>query len=453
MSQPISQSQAVPPEAARAFGVHLMAKPVGPVCNLRCKYCFYLEKKALFPEREPYRMRPEVLEAYIRRCAEANQHVPTGILFAWQGGEPTLLGVDFFRKAVALEKKYCGGRPFQNTLQTNGTLLTDEWCEFLAENNFLIGLSLDGPEAIHDFYRVDARGRPTFARVLRGLKLLQKHGVEYNILACVARETSRRPLAIYHFFREQGVEFIQFLPIVERLPDEAARRMGLSLGTPPGGEATGEVTPWSVEPDAFGDFYIRIFDEWVRRDVGKRFVMNFEWTLFNARGGDGAVCYQRRRCGDACIVEHNGDIYACDHYVYPEFKLGNVLADDVRALAESERQREWGARKERILPKACRACEVAALCRGGCPKHRFAHAGSGEPGRNYLCAGYWKFYRHAAKYLRIFKALLDMDLPCEMIMRAIDQPLVIPASAKTNGKPLVLWVNNHSDQWPGIPAG
>jgi uncharacterized protein len=235
--------------------IHLMAKPAGPACNLRCAYCFYLEKKSLFAPAEHFRMSDEVLEAYVRNYCKANRDSPSGTLFTWQGGEPTLMGVDFFRRAVQLQKRYAAGQRITNALQTNGTLLDDEWCAFLAANKFLVGVSLDGPAFVHDCYRIDARGQPTHAAVMRGLRLLRKHGVEHNILACVNRETARHPAEVYHFFKENNIQFIQFIPVVERLPDETARGAGLRLARPPAldGEETNDVTPWTVEPDDLGD--------------------------------------------------------------------------------------------------------------------------------------------------------------------------------------------------------
>lgn len=432
-----------------ASTIHLMAKPAGPACNLRCEYCFYLEKKAFFPNTAVVasRMTDEVLESYIRQVVAANIKSPAGILFTWQGGEPTLMGIDFFKRAIELEKKYAGNKQFQNTLQTNGTLLDDDWCSFLAKNKFLVGLSLDGPKFIHDNYRRDAAGKPTFKKVFQSLQLLQKHGVEYNVLACISRESSKYPLEIYNFFKESCVEFIQFSPIVERVANNAARQLGLNLCTPPTypnelqfDNEFANVTSWSVEPEAFGNFYSKIFDEWVRHDVGKIFVMNFEWTLFNSIGGGGAVCYMNDRCGNACIVEHNGDVYACDHFVYPEFKLGNILHNDITSMIESKKQCEWGDHKYDALSQVCKDCEVAFICRGGCPKHRFMPSYDGASNQNYLCAGYKKFYNHTAKYIKAFTKLLEFGLPLECIMDAIDKPLIIKASEKTNRPQITLWI-------------
>ncbi len=411
-------------KADTRLAAHLMAKPAGPDCNLNCGYCFYLEKEALFPEGERYRMSDEVLEAYIRKTAEY-QTVPE-LLYAWQGGEPTLMGIDFFRKALELESRFSGGRPVLNAFQTNGTLLDDEWCAFLAENRFLVGLSLDGPEDIHDLYRRDGAGRGTFSRVTRALELLKKHGVEFNILACVTRESAKRPLDVYRFFREQGIGFIQFTPIVERMPSAESERIGLKLGMPAArdGSDRPDVTPWTVLPEDYGDFLIAVFDEWVRHDVGSVFVMNFEWALASWLGDPQSACLFSRHCGNALIVEHNGDVYSCDHFVYPEYRSGNILTDDLGEMVNSEKQREFGAGKETSLPKYCRECDVLFACQGECPKHRFSPAPDGEPGLNYLCPGYRKFFRHARPYLDAIVQTIRLGYPAEKVMDLVRKGMV-----------------------------
>jgi uncharacterized protein len=417
-----------------------MAKPAGPACNLRCEYCFYLEKESLFASHS--KMTDEVLHAYIRNCAQSSSGNPDGPIFAWQGGEPTLMGLDFYRRALELEKRYTNGRPFTNTLQTNGIVLDDQWCQFLAQNKFLVGISLDGPAHIHDRYRRDAAGAGTFDRVVAALKRLQKHGVEYNVMACVARDTAAHPHDVYDFLKTQGAQFIQFLPIVERMADAQSSQLGLHLGTPPSLERLerDDVTPWTVQPNAYGEFLTTIFEDWVRNDVGKVFVMNFEWALNSWMGGDGGSCIASRECGNCLIVEHNGDVYACDHFVYPVFRLGNVLTDSSRDLAGSDRQRAWGMMKETHLPKQCRECEVGPVCRGGCPKHRFKESYDGQPGLNYLCPGYRRFYIATRKYMLAMAKLAEMDLPCDYIMQAIGKPLTIPAGTGANDQDVILWV-------------
>jgi len=407
-------------------GLHVVAKPIGPVCNLDCEYCFYLEKQALFPAGEQYRMTDRVLGAFIAGYISSQ---PTPVVeFVWQGGEPTLLGIDFFKRVVELQKPFAKAKTISNSLQTNGVLLDDDWCRFLKRHNFMVGISLDGPKEIHNRYRKDRRGRGTFDQVMRGLKLLQKFKVEYNVLACVARDTAARPLEVYRFFREAGVEFIQLIPIVERMPDALSARHGLRLAAPAALESReeqGEVTPWSVEPEAWGDFLIGVFEEWVRRDVGKVFIMNFEWALNAWIGNPSPVCVHAQQCGRSLVIEHNGDVYACDHCVYPQYRLGTVLTDSLARMAEKSVQSGFGAAKETALPRWCRGCEVLAACRGGCPKHRFATTFDDEPGLHYLCAGYRKFFLHIRKYLRVMAQLLEHGQPVSLVMEALKGPLVI----------------------------
>jgi len=412
-----------------APGIHVVAKPIGPVCNLDCSYCFYLEKEVLFGPGEQYRMSDEVLSAFISNYI-TNQPTPV-VDFVWQGGEPTLMGIDFFERVVEIQKPFTGQKIITNALQTNGTKLTDEWCSFLKERNFMVGISLDGPQEIHDRYRIGRTGEGTYDRVLRGLRLLQKHGVEYNVLASVARETARRPLDVYNFLKDEGVEFIQFAPVVERLPDERSRSHGLRLASPAAldrEEPQVEVTPWTVIPVEYGDFLIAIFEEWVRNDVGKNFVMNFEWALNAWIGNPSPVCVHTRQCGGSLVLEHNGEVYACDHYVYPEYRMGNVLTDSLSDLARKSRETGFGSAKETALPLRCRECEVLAACRGGCPKHRFSLTVNDEPGLHYLCEGYGNFFRHIRKYLRAMAQLLENGLPVSYIMEAVKGPLLIKKS-------------------------
>jgi uncharacterized protein len=371
-------------------------------------------------------MPEEVLSSFIRKYVESQ---PTPVVeFVWQGGEPTLLGQEFFRKVVELQRPFAGRKTIANSLQTNGTLLDDEWCRFLKKHNFMVGLSLDGPREVHDRYRSDRIGNGSFDRVMRGLKLLQKHGVEYNIMASVARETAARPLEVYRFFRNEGVEFIQFVPIVERLPDAAAREQGLRLAGPAQldrKEPNAEITPWTVVPEEYGNFLIDVYDEWVRNDVGKMFVMNFEWALNAWIGNPSPVCIHASQCGRSVVLEHNGDLFACDHFVYPKYRLGSILNDDLSRMVEESLQSGFGVFKQSTLPVWCEKCDVLAACRGGCPKHRFLETCQGEAGLQYLCAGYKKFFRHIRKYLRLMTTLLENGLPPSYVMEAVKGPLVI----------------------------
>ena len=407
-------------------GIHVVAKPIGPLCNLNCEYCFYLEKQALFAQDEKYRMPDDVLRAFIANYITSQ---PTPIVeFVWQGGEPTLLGIDFFKRVMELQKQFAGAKTITNALQTNGTLLTDEWCAFLKKHNFMVGISLDGPKEIHDRYRRDRKGAGSFDQVMHGLKLLQKYKVEYNVLACVARETARNPLDVYHFFKGQGVEFIQFSPVVERLADSSSRQTSLRLAGPASlqkAEEQVEVTPWSVIPEEYGDFLIAIYDEWVRHDVGNVFVMNFEWALNAWIGNPSPVCVHAKQCGRSVVIEHNGDVFACDHCVYPQYRLGNIKHGRLSDMVERSIQSGFGVTKETSLPRWCMECDVLPACQGGCPKHRFMTTYYDEPGLHYLCEGYKKFFFHIRKYLRTMATLLENGLPASRIMDAMKGPLVI----------------------------
>lgn len=407
-------------------GIHIVAKPIGPVCNLKCEYCFYLEKQALFHSGEQYRIADDVLRTFIARYISSQ---PTPVVeFVWQGGEPTLLGIDFFRRVIDLQEPFIGTKTITNSLQTNGTLLTDEWCDFLKAHNFMVGISLDGPRDVHDRYRRDRKGNGTFDAAMRGLKLLQKHAVEYNVLACVARETAQRPVDVYRFFKDQGIEFIQFSPVVERTPDALSKQRDLRFAGPPDLSTThvhSEVTPWSVRPEEYGDFLIAIYEDWVRRDVGKIFVMNFEWALNAWMGQPSPVCVHADVCGRSLVIEHNGDVYACDHCVYPEFRLGNIMTDTLPDMVGRSLASGFGTGKETHLPRWCSECDVVRACRGGCPKHRFAITYYDEPGLHYLCEGYRKFFLHIRKYCRAMSQLLENGLPASLVMEALKGPLVI----------------------------
>lgn len=399
---------------------HLMTKPMGSKCNLDCTYCFYLEKERLYPNTGNFRMPPAVLEAYVRDYIAA-QPAPV-VSFAWQGGEPTLTGLDFFRTVVELQQRYAGGKVIENAIQTNGTLLNDDWAVFLAEHKFLVGISIDGPSHLHDAYRVDRGGQPTFDRVVAGLDALKRHGVEFNTLTTVHRKNSTKPLEVYRFLRNIGSGYIQFIPIVERNASAtAADANGLWLAPPPGhDDAAGldaQVTEWSVRPADFGTFLCTIFDEWVQRDVGKVFVQQFDAALANWVGEPAGVCVFSENCGRALAIEHNGDVFSCDHYVYPRYKLGNLLNDSLVTMADSPQQSDFGRAKSATLPRYCRECPVRFACHGECPKHRFLHTPHGEPGLNYLCAGYRRFFTHIDSPMRTMAALLSMRRAPAEIMR------------------------------------
>ena len=376
---------------------HLMAKPAGSQCNCACEYCFYLAKADLYPGGT-HRMSDEVHRAYIEQLFAS--HRVDRVTVAWQGGEPTLMGLDFFRRSV--EYQVACARPgtrIENTFQTNGILLDDEWCRFFFDNGFLVGLSMDGPGDLHDAYRKDRAGRGTFDRVLRAARLLQEHGVEFNILCTVNAANADRPLDVYRFFRDElGAQYIQFIPVVEREEDG--------------------VTGRSVRPEQWGRFLVEVFDEWVRHDVGRTFVLNFDAALAGWLGGAGTVCIFGPTCGLGMALEHNGDLYSCDHFVEPDHYLGNILETPLAELVASDRQRRFGLDKRETLPRPCRECAYLGICNGECPKNRFVEAG-GEAGLNYLCDGYRAFFAHADRPMRIMAGLIRRGRPAGEVMAPI----------------------------------
>ena len=389
---------------------HVLAKPTGAICNLDCKYCFFLSKESLYPGSR-FRMSDTVLEAYVRQLIESQRSAHVTI--AWQGGEPTLMGLDFFRRALALVEKHARpGMTVEHTIQTNGTLLNESWCEFLRDNHFLVGLSMDGPKPLHDAYRVDKLGRPTFDKVMRAARLLQRHKVEFNILCTVHAGNVERPLRVYRFFRDHlKARFIQFIPIVERvtpeLLDAANEGWGDRRHARPFYSQQGDrVTERSVRPEQWGRFLTTIFDEWVRRDVGRVFLQLFESALASWAGLPPATCVFAETCGNALALEHDGDLYACDHYVEPAYRLGNITETHMAELVASAKQREFGAAKRDTLPRYCRECEVRFACHGECPRNRFVRTPDGEPGLNYLCAGYRAFFNHIDGPMRTMAGLL-----------------------------------------------
>lgn len=380
-----------------------MAKPIGPICNIDCKYCFYLEKENLYPKKRGksnWAMDNEILETFIKQKIESTELQEES--FAWQGGEPTLLGVDYFRGVVELQKRYANGKKINNAFQTNGILLDDEWCKFFAENNFLIGLSIDGPRELHNKYRVDKGGKPTFDKVMCGIDFLKKHKVDFNTLTVVQKDNSQHPLEVYNFLKEIGSGFMQFIPIVERIAEN--KPDGLSLVLPDKNDA--KVSEWSVEPEQFGNFLIEIFDHWVRNDVGKYFVQIFDVSLEAWSGLDPSLCVFSETCGNALAIEHNGDLYSCDHYVFPENKLGNIMENPLLEMVKTDQQEKFGKDKRDTLPQYCRNCEVRFACNGECPKNRFLTTPDGEYGLNYLCAGYKKFFNHIDPYMKFMASEL-----------------------------------------------
>lgn len=407
--------------ATKAF--HVMAKAIGPICNLDCKYCFYLEKEQLYPENEKWKMSDERLEVFVRDYIAA-QPGPE-VTFAFQGGEPTLLGVNYFRKVVAFQKQYAQGKTIANAFQTNGTLLNDEWGAFLAENNFLVGLSIDGPEDVHNANRVDKKGRDSYKDVIRGLNILRKHKVEFNTLTCVNSVTVQHPKRIYKFLKSIGSKYIQFIPIVEREVDTAAAKLGLDfagppdLETPPANREAPRMSAHAVPAAAYGDFLCKIFDTWVKHDVGKVYVQLFDVALGKWLGVSGGLCYFSETCGRALAMEHDGDLYTCDHYVYPKFKLGNIMNTSLGSLADSPMAKAFGEAKRDRLPKYCRDCSVRFACNGECPKHRFTYTPDGEWGLNYLCPAYKQFFRHIDPAMKIMADLYRQQRPPAEVMEIL----------------------------------
>ena len=377
---------------------HVMTKPIGAICNLDCEYCYYLEKEELYPETKSFRMEDSTLENYIRQYIET-QSTLSEITFAWQGGEPTLMGIDFFRKAVELQDKYRrSGMTIRNSLQTNATIINDEWAIFFKENNFLIGISIDGPPKLHDHYRFDKKGDPSSADVIRGLRLFQKHEVDYNILCVVNNYNGDYPVQIYNYFKGLGAQFMQFIPIVEHFGDGS------------------EVSPRSINPKQYGRFLCAVFDEWVKEDIGKIFIQIFDVSLEAWLGFKPSLCIFNETCGDAMAMEHNGDVYACDHYVTPEYLVGNIEETPISDIINLPFQRKFGEDKKDTLPPYCLDCEVRFVCNGGCPKNRFIDTPNGDPGLNYLCEGYKMFFNHIDAPMKLMAVALENGQTADSII-------------------------------------
>lgn len=396
-----------------AKSLYVMLKPAGAHCNLACKYCYYLEKNKLYPTAQRHLMSDEMLEQFTREYIEAQ--TMNQMLFTWHGGEPLLRSIDFYRKALSLQQKYAGGRCIDNVIQTNGMLLTDEWCEFFAQNHWLVGISIDGPQPYHDHYRLTAAGKPSWQKVMQGIKLLKKHGVEWNAMAVVNAYNVNHPLEFYRFFKENGCQFLQFTPIVERLTRHEDGRTLASLADKneiPLSEA-------SVTPEQWGYFLCAIFDEWVRKDVGKIFVEIFDCTLANWMGISPGICAYSKECGHAGVMEHNGDVYSCDHFVFPEYKLGNIRDHSLIDMLYGEQQQEFSRLKHSSLPRQCKECDMEFACHGECPKNRFMKDKYGDSGLNYLCPGYYHYYQHVAPYMDYMKQELMAQRPPSNIMKVL----------------------------------
>ena len=391
----------------------VMLKPAGAHCNLACKYCYYLEKNKLYPTAQRHLMSDEMLEQFTREYIEAQ--TMSQVLFTWHGGEPLLRSIDFYRKALSLQQKYAGGRRIDNVIQTNGTLLTDEWCKFFAQNHWLVGISIDGPQPYHDHYRLTAAGKPSWKKVMQGIKLLKKHGVEWNAMAVVNAYNVNHPLEFYRFFKENGCQFLQFTPIVERLTRHEDGRTLASLAD----KDEISLSEASVAPEQWGYFLCAIFDEWVRKDVGKIFVEIFDCTLANWMGISPGICAYSKECGHAGVMEHNGDVYSCDHFVFPEYKLGNIRDHSLIDMLYGEQQQEFSRLKHSSLPRQCKECDMEFACHGECPKNRFMKDKYGDSGLNYLCPGYYHYYQHVAPYMDYMKQELMAQRPPSNIMKVL----------------------------------
>ena len=383
---------------------NIMIKPVGSLCNLKCSYCYYLDKAEIYGGREP-RMSEQMLEHFVKEYIQAND--VRDVFFNWHGGEPLLAGIDFYRKAVSFQQKYSEGKKIHNTLQTNATLITPEWARFFRDNGFLIGVSLDGPKEVHDRYRGGKGGASVFDRVIRGIMELYRAGVQYNVMATVNKQSEGRALEIYQFLKSAGTRFIQFMPVVEHVKD------GLIVSPDTEGS---RLAPWSVSAEGFGRFLCDIFDHWVRNDVGKVFVNQFDAALACWCGVQPGLCAMAETCGGNSVIEHNGDLYPCDHFVYEDYRIGNVLETDLRTLMNSSRQVRFGISKRNGLPQKCLRCRWFFACHGECPKHRFNKTDKGETGLNALCEGYEIFFSHIAPYMEEMKKLLTSGKPASGVM-------------------------------------
>lgn len=393
--------------------LYVMLKPAGAHCNLACKYCYYLEKNNLYQNSHRHLMSDEMLEQFTREYIET-QTMPQ-VLFTWHGGEPLMRSIDFYKKALALQKKYAHGKQIDNVIQTNGTLLTDEWCEFFAQNHWLVGISIDGPQEYHDHYRVTPDGKPSWEKVMQGISLLKKHRVEWNAMAVVNAYNAEHPLEFYHFFRDNGCQYLQFTPIVERLTEHEDGRTLASLAD----DREIPLADASVTPQQWGNFLCTIFDDWVRHDVGKTFVEIFDCTLANWMGVLPGICAYSKECGHAGVMEHNGDVYSCDHFVFPEYKLGNIREQSLIDMLYGEKQQAFSRLKHTSLPRQCKECDMEFACHGECPKNRFEKDKYGEPGLNYLCQGYYQYYTHVAPYMDFMKRELLAQRPPANIMNVL----------------------------------
>ncbi len=399
---------------------YIMAKPVGASCNMACKYCYYLEKAKLYQNDPRHIMSDQLLERFVKEYIESQ--TMQDVLFTWHGGETLMRPLSFYEKVMRLERQYARGRHIDNAIQTNGTLIDDRWAEFFAENQWLVGVSIDGPQEFHDEYRRTRSGGPSFQKVMRGISILNKHNVEWNALAVVNDFNGDYPIEFYRFFKSIGCHYIQFTPIVERIERHQDGRHLAAVD-----EQSEELADFSVDPDQWGDFLCTLFDEWVKQDVGDYYVQLFDATLANWVGVEPGVCSMAKTCGHAGVMEYNGDVYSCDHFVFPQYRIGNIADKTLYEMMHSERQMAFGANKRKALPRQCKECEFLQACNGECPKNRFARTADGEPGLNYLCRGYKRFFRHVKPYMDFMANEYRNNRAPANVMEAIRQGLIKPA--------------------------
>lgn len=393
--------------------LYVMTKPAGASCNLACEYCYYLEKLQLYRHDARHVMSDEMLERFVKQYIESQ--TMQQVLFCWHGGETLMRPLSFYEKVVRLQRQYAQGRQIDNVIQTNGTMIDDRWAQFFHDQGWLVGVSIDGPEEFHDEYRRNKTGRPSWRQVMRGINCLNKHQVEWNAMAVVNDFNADYPLDFYQFFKDIGCHYLQFTPIVERISPHADGRHLASMAD----DAQTELADFSVTPEQWGHFLCTVFDQWVRNDVGSTFVQLFDATLANWMGMEGSLCTMARECGHAGVMEYNGDVYSCDHFVFPEYKLGNIRDNTLTEMMYSERQRAFGQNKYRSLPQQCKNCHYLFACHGECPKNRFSETAQGEPGLNYLCQGYYRFFEHVAPYMDFMKRELTAHRPPSNVMDAI----------------------------------
>lgn len=394
-----------------------MLKPVGARCNLACKYCYYLEKAQLYKDNPRHIIDDETLERFTREYIEAQ--TMQDVLFTWHGGETLMRPLSFYKRAMELQQRYAHGRRISNCIQTNGTLLNDEWCEFFHQNGWLVGISIDGEQDFHDEYRRTRQGGGSWAKVMQGIRLLKKHNVEWNAMAVVNDYNADYPLDFYHFFKDNGCQYLQFSPIVERIVEHQDGRYLANLK-----DEEAPLADFSVTPEQWGDFLCAIFDEWVRNDVGKIFVELFDCTLANWIGEQPGICIFAKECGHAGVMEFNGDVYSCDHFVFPEYKLGNIKDKTMVEMLYGEQQNKFSLLKHASLPQQCKECQWEFACHGECPKNRFVKDRYGNAGLNYLCKGYQKYFEHVAPYMDFMKKQLQNQQPPAAIMQAIKEGIL-----------------------------